>query len=252
MAAPISSTRPEPQRPRPRRFPWIAAGFALAVLALLLSLGSWQVQRLHWKEALIAAAKARISSAPGPLPAAPTPEADEFRPVRAVGAYAEEPETLIAVSRDPDGPGFRILSVFETSTPGGATRRLLVDRGYVPAAKRDPATRPESLILGPHELSGILRWPDEGNFALPKPDLENRLWFERDVPALAAALGTEPTLILAADEDPSALPIADPPDVAYRNKHLEYAGTWFSLALAWALMSFFWLRRLDSERRRGV
>ncbi len=207
-------------------------------------------------------AEARISAAPGPLPAAPTPEADQFRPVLIRGAYAQEPETLIATSRAPDGPGFRVVEVFEAETPAGAPRRILVDRGYVPSAKRDPASRPESLRSGEQELSGVLRWFDEGNFAIPKPDFENRLWFERDVPALAAALGTEPTMILAADEDPTALPLADPPDVSYRNKHLEYAGTWFSLAAAWALMSFVWLRRLasarpdaprlDSGRGRGV
>lgn len=207
-------------------------------------------------------AEARLSAPPAALPAAPAPEADQFRPVLVRGAYAQEPETLIAVSRPPDGPGFRVVAVFEAEAPEGAARRILVDRGYVPSAKRDPASRPESLRSGAQELSGVLRWFDEGNFALPKPDLDNRLWFERDVPALAAALGTEPVLILAADEDAAALPVADPPDVSYRNKHLEYAGTWFSLAAAWALMSFFWLRRLasarpdaprlDSGRGRGV
>ncbi|MDD2869007.1 SURF1 family protein [Neomegalonema sp.] len=249
MAAPISSTPPEAAQPgRSRRALGIALLFAAAGLALLLSLGLWQLQRLQWKEALIAVAETRISAAPGPLPAAPAPEADQFRPVVVRGRYAEEPETLIATSRAPDGPGFRVVEVFEAETPGGAFRRILVDRGYVPSAKRDPASRPESLRSGGQELSGVLRWFDEGNFALPAPDLDKRLWFERDVPALAAALGTEPVMILAADEDPTALPLADPPDVSYRNKHLEYAGTWFSLAAAWALMSFFWLRRLASGR----
>lgn len=222
------------------------------MFCLLTSLGIWQVRRLHWKEALIAAAEARLVSTPGALPPAPSAAQDEFRPVRVRGAYAPEPEAFVATTRAPDGPGFRAIAVFETESETGEGRRILVDRGYVPSAKRDPATRPESLLAGEREVAGILRWPDESSAFLPKPDLRTRIWFERDVPALAAALETEPVLLLAADEDPTALPVADPPDVAYRNKHLEYAGTWFSLAAAWALMSLFWLRRLDSERRRGV
>ncbi len=234
--------------------------FSAAVLTLLIALGLWQLRRLEWKEGLIAAAETRLSEAPVALPAAPTPAQDEFRAVRVEGAYAPGEEAYVAANRAPDGPGFRILAAFLVDEGEGApARRILVDRGYVPAAKREPATRPESLRPeGPLNLTGILRWPDESSAFLPAPDLARKIWFERDVAALSAALGTEPVLLLAADEDPQALPIADPPDVRYSNKHLEYAGTWLSLAAAWALMSFFWLRRLarrpelDSQGGGGV
>lgn len=77
----------------------------------------------------------------------------------------------------------------------------------------------------------------------PEPDKSNNIWFARDVPKMAAALGTEPVLLIAKSKtDPNVVPL--PVDTeGIPNDHLQYAITWFSLALIWAAMTGFFLWR---------
>lgn len=200
-------------------------------LAVLLGLGSWQVQRLNWKQAAIAAIDARIADSPVPVPDRPDPTIDKYLPVQATGTLTGQ-ELNILTSRDV-GPGYRVISVLET---GG--RRVMVDLGFVEIEARD-APRTAAAIT----IRGNLHWPDEADGWTPAPDGD--LWFARDVPAMAAALGTEPVLIVAAEVSAADLGVTplpiDSDDIP--NDHLGYAITWFGLALIWGIMSGFFIFR---------
>ena len=101
---------------------------------------------------------------------------------------------------------------------------------------------------GPAEVTGNLHWPDEITGSTPEPDLMRNIWFARDVPAMADTLGTEPVLIIARQIDPSDGPRPMPVGTeGIPNDHLQYAGTWFSLAMIWFVMTLYLLWRIRQK-----
>jgi surfeit locus 1 family protein len=220
------------------------ASFALAGLGLLVFLGAWQVQRLAWKEGLLAQMEARLLAPPRPLPAAIDPARDGFLAVAAEGVFTGE-DRLVMASQRGVGAGYLLISAFETDDG----RRLLVDRGFLPDAARDRPRPPAAAAI-----TGNLHWPDEADRFTPAPDPARNLWFARDVPALAAALGTEPALIVlrsTSEADPPARP--QPLDTSrVPNNHLGYAVTWFSLAAVWAGMTAVLLSRMRRGQRQDA
>jgi len=216
-----------------------AAIFGLAGTAILIGLGVWQLQRLEWKEALIAGLEARLAAAPVPLPAKPDPQADAFLRVVVKGTVGGT-ELHLLTSLPPQGPGFRVIAPLEDAVG----RRVLVDLGYVPEAQKAAPRPPAS-----GTVTGTLYWPEEVDRFTPPPDTGANIWFARDLPAMAAALGAEPLLIVAESHPMGASPQALPLGVNMPNDHLQYAITWFTLALAWAVMSGMLVRR--EGRRPG-
>ncbi|WP_412506028.1 SURF1 family protein [Roseovarius sp. SYSU LYC5161] len=211
----------------------------LGGLAVLIGLGVWQLDRLEWKEGVLAGIDARMAADPVFLPEQVSEAEDEYRTVTFAGRPTGA-ELHVLVSGTQEGTGYRVISGFETQTG----RRILLDQGLLPleAKQKDPA-RPET------EVTGTLLWPDDVNSSTPDPDLEENIWFGRDVAAMAERLETEPLLVVlsrASAYDPrlDPLPVST---VNIANDHLEYAITWFSLAAVWLAMSLYWLRR--STRR---
>jgi surfeit locus 1 family protein len=207
-------------------------------IAVLMSLGIWQMQRLAWKEAVLAEIDARIGAAPVALPAAPDPVADRFLPVTTKGELTGE-ELDVLVSRKEIGAGYRVISVFVTETG----RRVLLDRGFLIDDARGLPRESRAL-----EVTGNLVWPDEVDSYTPAPDAKTGVWFARDVPAMAAVLKTEPLLIVARSETKDGIEPMPVDSSAITNDHLNYAITWFSLALVWAGMTGLLLWRI----RRNV
>jgi surfeit locus 1 family protein len=219
-------------------FPFL---LGLVGAVILVSLGTWQLQRLSWKAGIIAEIEARIGAAPVAVPANPDPVRDRFLPVTATGTITDaELDVLVSVKNV--GPGYRIISAFETEDG----RRILLDRGFVADARKgDPRPAVEATV------TGNLHWPEEVDSFTPAPDLRRNIWFARDVPAMADALETEPVMIILRDTtepDPAVTPL--PVDSAgIPNDHLEYAITWFGLAIVWVGMTAFLLWRI---RQRTV
>ena len=212
--------------------------FGLAGLGVLVSLGFWQVDRLAEKEAQLAEIESRISAAPVPLPSEVAEEADKYLPVTVAGEMLPG-EIHVLVSVKQVGPGYRIIQALRADD-----RTILVDRGFVPTTAKQTDRR-----TGQMEITGNLHWPDEVDSYTPEADIDGNIWFARDVPALAAALKTEPVLLIARSQtDPAVTPL--PVDTAgIPNDHLQYAITWFGLALVWAAMTgyFLWRNRAPSE-----
>ena len=211
----------------------------LAGLGVLVSLGVWQVQRLAWKQALLAEIESRISADPVALPQQVSEDADKYLPV-AISGQMEPGEIHVLVSVKHVGPGYRIIQPFSTED-----QTILVDRGFVPTSAKQAVRQ-----NGPMDVIGNLHWPDEIDSYTPEPDIDSNIWFARDVPGLAAAFGVAPVLLIARSEtDPEITPL--PVDTAgIPNDHLQYAITWFGLALVWAAMIgyFLWRNRTPSER----
>ncbi|MGB8623540.1 MAG: SURF1 family protein [Paracoccaceae bacterium] len=208
--------------------------FGIFGIAVLIWLGVWQLHRLQWKETMLADIGARITAAPVALPASPDPVRDRFLPVEASGTLGAELRVLTSVKQA--GPGYRILNVFDT---GG--RRVLLDRGFMSnRVKEGP------LPEGPVHVIGNLHWPDETDSFTPDPEIDKNLWFARDVSAMADQMGTEPVLIVARRIDPPSDTISPlPVDTSgIPNNHLQYAITWFLLAVVWLGMTGLLLWRI--------
>lgn len=210
--------------------------FGLAGTAVLVGLGVWQLQRLDWKETILADIDARIVAAPVSLPATPDPAADRYLPVAVTGTLGD-PAIRVLVSQKQIGAGHRIIRPLET--PEG--RRIMVDLGFISVQATPPALDGTAVTV-----TGNLHWPDEIDSYTPAPDFGADLWFARDLPAMADYLQAEPVLVVARQTDlpDSALSPLPVDTSGIPNDHLGYAVTWFGLALVWIAMTATLLWRL--------
>lgn len=231
--------------PRPVRRLLILAVPALVTLAVLISLGSWQLGRLAWKEELIARVESRTTMAPVPAPAPESwPGLDiydlDYTPVTVRGHFDNDREVHVYGNlTDPHGPvggqGYFVMTPLVTD----AGWTVIVNRGFVPAEWKDPASRPEGQIAGETEVTGLLRPPQGRNPFTPEDDPARDAWFTRDPSAIGAALGIDPsrlapyTIDARFDPDlPGGLPQGGETLVSFPNNHLQYVVTWFGLALS--------------------
>lgn len=234
---------------------------ALAGIAVLCGLGAWQVERLHWKEGLIAQVNARLTTPPV---AAPGPaewkqldlSAAEYRPVSVKGRFDNTKEVHVVYTltepRGPfGGPGYMVMTPFVTE----AGWTVYVNRGFVPTAKADPKSRSISMIEGDTIALGLLRAPSRRSWFMPGDDAAKNQWFSRDPVLYAAAQGLPPEkvapYIIDAAYDwnsPNGLPQGGETLVNFPNSHLGYAITWFGLAAALAGVygAFVWRRHRGS------
>jgi len=233
--------------------------FALVGLGVLSSLGVWQLQRLAWKEALIARAAARAELPAMAVPAEAdwpqmTAVRDEYRRVAVSGRFLNHREALVyALLSEPkgkfSGPGYWVLTPLKTAS--GAA--LFVNRGFVPLERAAAATRREGQPTGIVTVTGLLRMPEGRSWFTPADDPARGLWQERDPVAIAKAYGLAPTAPFFIDADstpnPGGLPQGGETKLAFPNRHLGYALTWFGLALA--LLAVFVAFALKQLRNRG-
>lgn len=229
---------------------------AIAAFAILIGLGTWQLERLRWKEGLLARVEARIHAPAQPLPSASawpgmTREADEYSHVSVRGIFDHGREALVYTVRGEDapgpfkGPGF--LVVTPLLRPDGPP--ILINRGFVPADRRDPASRAAGQVAGEVTVTGLLRMPEEASWFVPANDPSRRAFYRMDPAAIAAAVGVAgaPPFLVDADATPvpGGLPQGGGTRVTFPNRHLEYALTWYGLAaaLAGVCAALLWTRR---------
>lgn len=217
--------------------------FGLIGAAILIGLGTWQVQRLAWKEGVLAEIEARISDAPIGLPADPDAERDRYQPVEVDGVLGQG-VLRVLVSRKQIGAGYRLIAPLRTER-----RVILVDLGFIKVDQPLPV-----LPDGPVRIIGNLHWPDDRNSSTPDNDVPGNLWFARDLDQMAEQLDTAPILVVARNlsfSDPSMTPL--PVDTsAIPNDHLGYAFTWFSLAVVWLGMTGVFVWRIRQKDRKGL
>ena len=221
--------------------------FTIVSLAILISLGMWQLQRKAWKEGLIATLNAQMAASPAPLPPpsqwpALNRDNSEFRRVtlRAESIADAKPVYLYtgasALRADVKQPGYFVF--VPARLPDGQI--VVVNRGYVPI---DRKTEPAS---GAVEITGYIRWPETPGWFVSEHGTDESIWFVRDPAAMAKARGWGIVAPFYIDQESpiptGGLPKPGPLAVKLRNDHIGYAITWFGLAaslvavfLAWAL-----------------
>jgi surfeit locus 1 family protein len=221
---------------KPRSMLGLAIWLALLLLltVLLIGLGTWQVERLHWKLDLIAKVDARVHAPAVPAPG-PAQWADinadnaEYKHVQASGTFLNDKETQVYASTEL-GPGFWVLTPLKQAD--GTI--VIINRGFVPTEKRQPTTRPEGQIGGGTTVAGLLRISEpKGTLMRSNVPAEER-WYSRDVTAIAEARNLQnvaPYFIDADDtKNPGGLPVGGLTQIVFHNSHLVYAITWYGLA----------------------
>jgi cytochrome oxidase assembly protein ShyY1 len=228
--------------------------FTLAMVAVCVGLGVWQLQRRVEKHALIAALTERLAAAPVslPLPAqwnGLSPVSDEFRRVSFKATYPPVPDAMVygsgsAVREDISGPG--TWAFMPARLPTGET--VVIDTGFVQNTMQDRAQQDGAvlrLVTGePVTLTGYIRFPEAAGALTPQENPAKRLWFTRDHLAMARLLGwgeVAPFYIdLEAPVPASGVPKPGALEVHLKDDHLQYATTWFALAGAVVIAFGVW------------
>jgi surfeit locus 1 family protein len=234
---------------------------AVLLLAVLVTLGSWQIQRKAWKEGLISALNERLAAPPAALPSPSlwpglNQASDEFRRVKFTAEFDHSREAAVyaaasALRPDVAGPGYWIFTPARLADGGF----VFVNRGFVPQLRRDAASRAAGQVAGPVEIVGAMRWPEKRNWFSPADDPSGNLWFARDPLAIAAAKGLRPVAPFYVEQEgpapPGGLPQPGRIVANLRNEHLQYALTWFGLALVLLVAFAVWALNSSGERARG-
>jgi surfeit locus 1 family protein len=258
--------------PRARSFTTLLALAlcALLVFAGLIALGTWQVQRLQWKNALIERVEQRAHAPPVPAPGPEqwsqvSVESDEYRRVSVTGVFLHELATRVQALTEL-GSGYWILTPLRTAD--GSV--VLINRGFVPAGSSE-GERPGSYHgddSGKNDAAtiiGLLRMSEPGGGFLRRNDPANERWYSRDVQAISGARGLQQVAPYFVDADANHGTVAQSPDsdarrgpvggltvISFNNNHLIYALTWYALALMVAGACFWVWRDERGMRRRHV
>lgn len=208
----------------------------LVALGILLSLGTWQLQRKAWKEGIIAQLNERAQMPALSLDEAiaifkQAPDSVEFRNVTVSGIYDHAFERHL-ISAQAQGAAWQIITPMLTTDK----KQVLVMRGIVPDPLKNPDMRPQGLMKTPLTLKTRVRLSEVRTNFTPDNQPEKNSWYWRDGDALRASVGLPQgfesvQFFLEVLEPSSDWPKPDPAGINIRNSHLMYALTWFGLAL---------------------
>ena len=213
--------------------------FGILGVLILAGLGIWQVQRLAWKNNLIR----EISESLGTPPISVVPNeiniGSQYLSVSANGKFLER-ELHVLHSLKPYGPGFKVIKPFKLSSD----EIILVDLGFV-----EEKNKTEERIFTDETIKGNIFFPNETDFFTPDPNLDRNIRFARNIDSMANYLGTMPILLVLSNSVDRGV-ITTPLRANLVNNHLQYAVTWFSMAVTWVFMSFYLIIRVTKRYKQ--
>lgn len=229
---------------QPRFWPTVTTGL---MLIALLALGTWQVQRYSWKSELIEKLQSRSQETPQALPADDAaPDDIEFQRVQVKGTYDHAHEFYLLGRSRRGTPGLHVMTPLRRSDGKGYA---LIDRGWIPFERRSPATRAEGQVTGEVSFDGIVRIARGPGTFTPENDVAGNNWYFIDPETMArkAGIGTLPGyyVLSGAKEPPGGYPIPRQWRIDIRNNHVEYAITWYLMAVILLVIYVLFHRQKD-------
>jgi surfeit locus 1 family protein len=213
--------------------------FTVPAVLVMLGLCIWQVQRMGWKADLIDRLHARMVQPPlDAAGVAAGPDAAEYRKVRLVGTFLHDKELHLLARSLNRNVGLHVITPLRLASG----EVVLFNRGWVPETRKDPARRAEGQVDGVVTVEGIVRLTeaDVKGWLVPDNQPDRNVWLTVDVAAMRRAAGLPEAPALTADRwwvaadatpNPGGFPIGGQTRVNLPNDHLQYAITWFLLAL---------------------
>lgn len=235
---------------------------ALLTFLILIGLGTWQIQRKAWKEGLIATLDAQLAAPPIALPPPATwqelnRQDNEYRRVTFQATFDNAKEALVYAAPsnfrpDVDDPGYWVFTPAHLAD--GSI--VMVNRGFVPDGRQDPASRPQGQIAGPLEITGSMRWPGAQHWFTPADEPTKNLWFTADPQAIASAKGLGAVAPFYVEQEspvpPGGLPKPGKLVVTLPDNHLQYALTWYGLALVLVISFATWAYGQPREQKNAA
>lgn len=224
----------------------------LAVICLIL-MGNWQLHRLAWKTDLISKVNTRAYGTPVEAPKQPewptvTADTHAYERVKVTGHYLQSPEFSVKAVTDL-GPGFWILTPLQRDTGN----IIWINRGFVPTEMRDAKDRPAP-PAGDVTVTGLLRVTEPEGTLLQSNDPAINRWYSRDVAAFSAEDGLGPTAPYFIDAEKNDAddewPRGGLTKITFRNNHLQYALTWYGMAIGLAA-AMIYVVRLSRRKSNG-
>ncbi len=234
-----------------RKLPVFTGIAVLIALAILISLGTWQVERLYWKEGLLADIAARRNAAPLQLADIEQMLSSgtdiEYRPVTVTGRYVNNKERHFLATWRGEA-GFYIYTPLELADG----RYLFVNRGFVPYENKEPEMRMQGQLTGEQSVTGLARNRLSGkpSWVVPDNDIAKNIFYWKDIDAMASSDGFDVSKVVPffVDADstpnPKGFPIGGVTEIDLPNNHLEYAFTWYGLAAVLVVVvALSWFRK---------
>lgn len=214
---------------KPRLIPLL---FFISAMIVTMGLGTWQVQRLQWKEGLIVnIAQAKIEKPLAELPPNETIAVHEFARVKLSGWWVKDTEFHVTPRYFRDTLGYHIFVPLRLKDG----RIVIVNRGWVPAKRKEISSRPESAASGYTTLVGMIRVGADRNQFTPASSSEKNIWFGRDIGHMAVASGLKNiapvTVDVIGEQVPEIYPVPFDGEIKLYNQHLSYIVTWYGIAL---------------------
>jgi surfeit locus 1 family protein len=231
-------------RLRPLLWPTL---MSLPIFVFAMGLGVWQMERREWKRDILDRIAVNQAAAPIALDELLTgdPLRREYGRVRLSGTFLHDKEFYLGARSRKNDVGLQVVTPVRTDDG----RIVLFDRGWVPLARKEPAQRAEGQVADRVELTGIVRRTQIQRQFAPDNVPDKNVWFHVDVPLMRSMAGGRPdpvldTFFLEADAtpNPGGLPIGGQTRLDIPNDHLQYALTWFGIALAMAgvYLAYHW------------
>lgn len=225
-----------------KHFPWAMLILGGIVFMILIGLGTWQVERLQWKQDLLATIAARMHAEPLSLDEVElqygrTGDVD-YTPVTATGEFMHDAERHFFATWQ-GASGYYVYTPLRLETG----RVVFVNRGFVPFDQKDPKTRQQGQVSGLQTVTGLARNPLPGkpSMMVPDNDPDKNIFYWKDLRAMAILSdldvdrGVLPFFVDAdARPNPGGLPRGGVTMINLPNSHLQYAITWYGLAAALA------------------
>ena len=220
--------------------------FTLIGFIFLLSLGTWQLERLKWKNNLIAERQSFLNDVPLEFDGDITQlNGLMWKPVVVSGIFEHDKELYLAARSMRGNVGFHVLTPIRLSNG----KNILINRGWVPREKKAPSTRVEANILNKTEVTGIINPGFKKGAFSPKNDATKNVWLYIDFDEMSSAINLElEEFVIDANENgEGGFPIGSQTRVNLPNDHLQYSVTWYLLSITLVMVWFFWNKKRQDK-----